>query len=358
MGPGLLRLLLAMLVIAHHSTPLRLGAFAVYVFFILSGYWIAVMWDSKYSRTECAYWTFMVSRYWRLIPIFLCCMLLGVISALILGNIVPNPSASLEWWIRQLPIMGSSSAGVILAPSWSIDVEMQFYMVAPMLVLVSNRWNAVGCWLLFAGSTVWFIVPRLSGDFENLPYGWLYLAFFSMGVLLHRTGWRAGQKLAWGVFLSACIIIIAVITYPQTRSLFWIIGSAVRNETLPQSIQIGRWFSNLAGAFLMVPFLSWNVRQKSDGFDREVGNLSYPLYLFHWIPREWYYHYVNWTLPAWKNAILLFGNFVVTFVGAWLILRWIDRPLEIMRKQWVSARLKKSVPAQRILAGADGTSKN
>jgi peptidoglycan/LPS O-acetylase OafA/YrhL len=40
-GSGLFRLFLAFAVVLHHSFPLRLGAWAVDVFFILSGYWIS-----------------------------------------------------------------------------------------------------------------------------------------------------------------------------------------------------------------------------------------------------------------------------------------------------------------------------
>ncbi len=41
-GPGYFRLFLAALVFLHHSSRLHLGTFAVYIFFILSGYWIGI----------------------------------------------------------------------------------------------------------------------------------------------------------------------------------------------------------------------------------------------------------------------------------------------------------------------------
>lgn len=358
MGPGLFRLLLAILVVFHHSTPLRLGTFAVYVFFILSGYWIARMWDSKYSRTATPYWTFLVSRWWRLSPVFFACILMGFLSALALNNGFPQACTSWEWWIRQIPIIGSSSLGLVLAPSWSIDVEMQFYIAAPLLIIISNRWRAFGCWLLFAGSLVWFIATRHSGDSENLPCGWLYLPFFCTGTLLHRTEWNAGRNLAWGTLFVFAIITLVILACPPTRPCIWIVGAFDHNETLPASIQTGRWLYSFAGAFLMVPFISWNVRQRSGRLDREIGNFSYPLYLFHWIPREWYYHYVNWSLPAWRNGLLLTGNFVIAFVSAWLMLRLIDRPAERFREGWVNARLKKPDAVPPVLANAQPLNQN
>ena len=66
LGPGMFRLLLSLLVVLHHSLPLRLGTWAVYVFFILSGFWICRMWRQRYAETQSPYLTFLVSRWWRL----------------------------------------------------------------------------------------------------------------------------------------------------------------------------------------------------------------------------------------------------------------------------------------------------
>jgi hypothetical protein len=43
-----------------------LGGWAVAMFFVLSGYWIARMWDEKYSREDTHYLTFVISLCWRL----------------------------------------------------------------------------------------------------------------------------------------------------------------------------------------------------------------------------------------------------------------------------------------------------
>jgi peptidoglycan/LPS O-acetylase OafA/YrhL len=83
-GSGLFRLFLASLVVLHHSFPLRLGAWAVYAFFILSGFWICQMWFRKYSQTRTPFLTFLVSRWWRLAPVYMVCTGLSVVSALLL----------------------------------------------------------------------------------------------------------------------------------------------------------------------------------------------------------------------------------------------------------------------------------
>src|SRR5258708_30697561 len=118
LSPGGVRLFLAMVVVVHHSLPLRAGSWAVDVFFVLSGYWITRMWNTRYRQTRIPYITFLVSRWWRLAPGFLVCTLLALRSPLLLreGSFV-NSQVNSAWWLPQLLILGSSGAGPILPPT-------------------------------------------------------------------------------------------------------------------------------------------------------------------------------------------------------------------------------------------------
>jgi len=68
MSPDLFRNVLAMTVFAHHLTRFSIGNMAVYIFFVLSGYWIARMWVGRYAKSERPFSTFYLSRSLRLIP--------------------------------------------------------------------------------------------------------------------------------------------------------------------------------------------------------------------------------------------------------------------------------------------------
>jgi len=70
MPPGAFRLALAYAVFVSHTLPLKLGLAAVFLFFALSGFWIFQMWTERYAFTQAPYRTFIVSRFWRLIPGF------------------------------------------------------------------------------------------------------------------------------------------------------------------------------------------------------------------------------------------------------------------------------------------------
>src|ERR1700675_4798789 len=104
-GPGFFRLFLSFVVVFHHSFPLRLGAWAVYVFFILSGFWISRMWRQRYAQTHRPLLTFVVSRWWRLAPVFLIWTVLSVASCFFLGEVgALERSSDPIWWARQLLI--------------------------------------------------------------------------------------------------------------------------------------------------------------------------------------------------------------------------------------------------------------
>lgn len=160
--PGAFRLILASAVVIHHSLPLRVGYPVMYIFFILSGYWITKMWQSRYVKTRNSYLTFLVSRWRRIAPAFFLCVVLGVCSGALVHDkdvlsLITNPA----WWLRQIPIAASTGPIKPLPPSWSLDVEMQFYLLAPLAIyLVSKispklRWPIVAILLLLPSVLLW-----------------------------------------------------------------------------------------------------------------------------------------------------------------------------------------------------------
>ncbi len=343
LGPGAFRLLLAFIVVLHHSTPLRMGAWSVYVFFILSGYWIARMWDEKYSRTRLPPLTFITSRWWRLAPIFLTCLALATLASQLFNGSNAACSTSLGWWLFQLPIVGSAWVGRILPPSWSIDVEMQFYLIAPLLCILAKT-SRPFLLVILVGSLAWLFLHLASGGSAETPRGWLFLCFFCLGILIHRRNFEASARLAAisaGVFAVGCIVLLLL---PATRGWLFSTGS---NPLASQDVLAGRWVWAATGSFLMVPFISRNVRRRSGTVDVELGNLSYPLYLFHWIPRDWYYAHVDWSRPFWFNGLLLGGNLLGAFAGALLIRFLIDRPIDRQRGRWVRSRARKKPGAAK-----------
>jgi peptidoglycan/LPS O-acetylase OafA/YrhL len=343
-GPGLFRLFLSYLVVLHHSFPLRLGAWAVYVFFILSGFWICRMWRRRYAHTRNPYFTFVVSRWCRLAPIFLVCTCLGLASSFFLQGVdVLHHAGNFYWWLREFLIAGSNGVGTELPPAWSLDVEMQFYLIAPLLVLLFVRMVPILRSLIIAASLGWLLLFLFRGGYSQLAHLSLFVGFFLIGVSIEVSRWQPSRGLALGSVLIFLCVTLALTLSPQTHRGVWIAGreSPVTSDAFLSHL-VALWW--VVGAVLVAPFVAWNVSQVSPRYDRFLGNLAYPLYLFHWIPRDWYYHFSLTNDPTWKQLALLLANFLAASAGAFLILCLIDQPLDSLRANWVDSRKAKARP--------------
>jgi peptidoglycan/LPS O-acetylase OafA/YrhL len=167
----------------------------------------------------------------------------------------------------------------------------------------------------------------------------LFTGFFLVGITLEMADWKPSRTTAYGSLLIGINLVLAII--PDKRGFVWRTDS----EAIPTSADLlfsafGRLWM-VIGAGIVIPFLAWNVSRQSSRFDRLLGNLAYPLYLFHWIPREWYYHFSLSSDPTWKQCALLAINFFSAGTGALAILFLVDRRSERLRAAWIASRRKK-----------------
>jgi peptidoglycan/LPS O-acetylase OafA/YrhL len=334
LGPGAFRVFLASVVVLHHSFPLRAGSAAVYVFFILSGYWITKMWQSRYIKTRNSYLTFVVSRWWRLAPVFFVCVPLGFWSGtLVHDRAIMSLGANPAYWFRQIPIAASTGPVNTLPTSWSLDVEMQFYLLAPLAIyLVSKlpakvRWPIVAILLLPPSVLLW-----LGFETDKLPYFAVFSCFFLAGILLALGNWVARNSTVITGIAILLAGIAVLVAFPETRTGIWYEGHW-DVDVLPIT---SLWW--ILAAILILPFISKNVRVQSSRFDRFLGDLAYPLYMFHWMPREWYYYFCEGSNSVFVRTLALLASFGLDFAGAFLILILIDLPLARLRTKWVSSR--------------------
>ena len=336
-GPGLFRLLLALVVVMHHSTPIRLGSWAVYVFFILSGYWISRMWEERYCRTRRPWVTFLVSRWWRLAPVFLVALALAAISYRLWGRSMAEQT--FLWGLRQIPIVGSTIGGRLLPPQWSLDVEMQFYLAAGLLLPMLRMATIATAVSLLAIPAMGFSLCYLyRGGEAEAPVLWPWLGFFLAGACIWHRRWTPSRGKAWAGMGAFALVTLATILVPATRGGFFVVGA------IPVAPHLGHWPAvwQALGALFALPFVAVNVQKRSGGVDRALGNWAYPLYLIHWLGREWYYGKVDWSQPWWQNAGLLAMNLAGVLSVSLAMLWLVDRPFDRMRARWVRGR---SIPA-------------
>ena len=309
-----------------------MGGWAVGLFFVLSGYWIARMWKEKYLLRQSPYRTFVISRWWRLAPLFITVQLLAVLLAF-LGLPIGGREAVSDfgWWATQPLVIGATQFQRLLPPSWSLDVEMQFYLIAPLLVMglaaVSGRDRLLTVTALF----IWGLVLVASGVTSETPRLDLHAWLFGVGVLVSHASWKPSAKLQLGCGLGLIAGLIAMIVIPETRELVW------RSGSQPGQVSpITAYAFYIATVLAGIPLAAGTVFRRSGQFDRWLGDLSYPLYLVHWLPREWYYSQVDWTQSPIRNGLLLLVNFLIAIGAAIVLLHLVDRPAQRLKEQVLS----------------------
>lgn len=139
-----LRFIAAASVVVYHYGPdtilysllpsiLKIGPLLVTFFFVLSGFVIAIANMGKQSSSA----KFYVNRFARIFPIYALAL---VFYTLVTGGDFGSkyfflPLTMLQAWIPGYALIGN-------APSWSISVEVFFYLVAPALIILLNKKNS------------------------------------------------------------------------------------------------------------------------------------------------------------------------------------------------------------------------
>lgn len=271
-GPGFFRLFLALTVVCYHITSfVFIGKFAVYAFFILSGFWVSKMFQEKYMLQENPVRTYLVSRFLRIYPLYLFLLLLAL-PVLYYEDAGFFQLESIRdyilFWLTNLGLFGQYLYGKsILVPAWSLDLEVQFYVLLPLLFYVLKQKKHF-IYLFIVSSVAalliyWFEVPVLN---RTVLY---FLPFFLLGILMYLFDWKFSKSVVrWSWMITLGIVLLHYV-FP--------------NHTVQAKNSMYNEWLNCGLAVLLVPFIAHNVKQKSDALDQTLGGLSYTVYLFHWV---------------------------------------------------------------------------
>lgn len=335
-SPGALRLWLALVVVFHHVTRIEVGKAPVLVFFALSGYWVYRVWMVRYRHSERPWLTFVVSRWWRLAPVMVLAALSCIAAMFAIGHeLVPGFRAMpLRQALSSVFVLGYAQMPVRpVGPAWSLDIEMQFYLFAPLLAPLVGRTSAIAAlFLAYLVYTVGIIIyPELVLSSFLVP--------FVLGMVAARYGWTVSPRLAtWGQ--GAAVGLVALAWLSPWKELLLDSGE---NAWWPQF--------NILLAALVLPQALVSVQEKGGGHDQIWADQSYIVYLLHWpgililravaVPGT-----LGWA--AW-----LAGLAFVTGAACWAVHRWYDRPLNRLRARWVERR--RTLAGGRVTKGDDSS---
>jgi peptidoglycan/LPS O-acetylase OafA/YrhL len=340
-GPGSFRLFLATLVVVSHFTRYDLGVAAVYAFFVLSGYWIYVMYARRYSQARSPYATFVISRLWRLLPVFWLMNILTIGMHIVVdGWSSLSPDFGKDSIVPNIAILGYVNwhQSNYLGQAWSLDVELQFYLLAPCLFMALRRWEhwvAAAIVVLGAIGSIW-IHDGTMGSAPN------YLLLFGAGIIAAHYDWTPSKRVVFGSALVCLLLASMLFALTETR------GVVLHGDPI--------WYQyngdvSLALALLAIPFSLWTVRLASSRFDRMAGELSYIVYLLHYAGAFLWHRHTD-SLSGMEKLPYLAPAMGVVYAGAWLVWRFYDRPIDQKRTAFVDTRLESRSLSHRIAKSA------
>jgi len=282
---GILRLFLALSVIAGHAGTTILGFngigawYAVNLFFIISGFYMAMVLNEKYKETDPIH--FYKSRIFRLFPVYYVGLLISLIVSFgVIADFFDRLSigAKIFFLIQNLFIFGQDLSYLICVktisnecanpialtinpPAWSLAVELGFYLLAPFVLKSAKKtfmYVLFGCIYLvsinsltFPLASLGFIRPVESYAFNYYLYASSFV-FFGGGALAYHLYKEKVQ-----VHYFAALGTILLLSFTQTIMPFWHL-----------------FFICLA----IPPLFNYTAKNK---LDRVIGELSYPAYILH-----------------------------------------------------------------------------
>jgi peptidoglycan/LPS O-acetylase OafA/YrhL len=300
--PGAFRIVLAAAVVFSHLTRFDVGRLAVLVFFYLSGYWTSKIWNEKF-RGEAAP-RFYASRYLRIAPLYL---LAVIVAAWALGLALHPENLTL------LGVATTLRDPIVVA--WSLDVELQFYLLLPFVVALLAR-------ATMTQGVVVALLIGIAGCLLEYRYGVVtvakYFPAFAFGTMTHIRAWKPSARAA---YVSLCAF--AVVTAATFATPFI-------DRTSPDPFD-----RDIYGFFWMLPLIPYVARSltiPSTRLDRHLGNLSYPLYLVHAPIINLAKAYVPWMMLT-KIAAAALAGLVATALYV-----FIDRPVDRWRVRWTEGK--------------------
>ncbi len=343
---GLFRLILAIAVVLAHiaetfgkdSTILTRenlhilvwSGHAVFAFFIISGFYITMILHERYSQLTNGKRSFYLNRALRIYPVHF--VILAIYAAIYLTS--GQPFFLLGDWpaeatgseihaifsnlflfgVEILPMLDHKNWQLVIGPTWSLSLELYFYLLAPFIVLLRLRWLLLLVVAAFALRMVLLIadLPMVQWRYFFFPAD---MVFFLLGAVSYRlfgSHLCARVRKHKTVQIIAMVIIAACIITPP----LWSVGGL-------DSINAWVFYGCVT---LCIPFLfeftkSWKL-------DRLLGHLAYPVYLSHMAVVAFIMH-IN-PFPETDKGILVF---VITLILSIALYYSIDRPVEMIRQR-------------------------
>jgi peptidoglycan/LPS O-acetylase OafA/YrhL len=345
---GLLRTTLSLMVMVYHLflgvTPL--GTYAVFGFYVISGYLMTYIMHETYGYSRPGMVSFALNRFLRLYPQYWIAAIFSILLIVWLGADIVFATHPAVYLPEQLgEVLGNlfmaffawspNAASPRLVPaSWAITVELTFYCL--ICIGISRTFLRVKVW--FGLSLCYMLYTYLAGwswDARYFPVPAASLPY-SVGAAIFFVSRKKDLPSWWKVPLGTGGLFVAMIV----NCLAW--AFVYDNFDIGLFREVGFWI-NLALFAVIVYRLSLGreIAVISRRLDSWIGHYSYPIYLLHWqVGAAMSYLCFGETFHEFSSRGLV--NLLVSMVSVFLIssvlIVLVDLPIQKIRSRVKSVK--------------------
>lgn len=309
---------ISLLVVYAHLAPIPqelsghwVGAYAVFSFYMLSGYLMTLVLNTTYLNSPEKYF---INRALRIYPPYI---LIAVLSLFILC-ILPESGRTLSpffkipsgisTWIFNFSIIGLTYDNPLLIPAaWSLHVELVFYI---LMIFLSRSRNITTAWFIASALYTGYMLIA-SYDFQSRYFTLTASSLpFSIGAMIF---WYK-EKLS-SSSLSASVI-----------GLLFLLNLAFAQVLWSDVFIAGLYASIILGGFLIASLKQLKIKRLK-AIDGLAGNLSYPIFLCHFIAPALLIN-LGFSPRSWS---LFLCSLIATNILALLINYFVERKIEAYR---------------------------
>lgn len=279
------------------------GKYAVFGFYLVSGYLITAVVNTRYNDGIKGLKAFWINRMLRIYPTYITTSLFSLCVILYAPDVASRISPYMHLpehvsaWIPQFLIFGSlipfgEKLNTLFIPvGWSLNVELVYYI---LIAVVLGRSKSI-CTAWFFVSIVIAIYYGIFGNIDEDYFSYLCasIAFATGGMMYYKDDLLNSilpkEKSSNKLFLMSIFAFSAFVFWPEPIGVYLYV---FKDQSL-QQVQETLWIvDEFWLVLLIIPFAAVSLHlsltlnpQASDRLKRFAsfcGDLSFPMFLLHW----------------------------------------------------------------------------
>jgi peptidoglycan/LPS O-acetylase OafA/YrhL len=323
---GTWRFFLAFVVVISHLWAGMIdgpAAYAVWGFFVLSGYLMTLVLTTKYGTATVGLRQFAANRLLRVYPSFIVAVVAGIATILALRPLGIDPAGlnpqfmlpqNTSDWLGNLAMVPFvAQQGLPVPVAAALFVEVWAYALMP----------------LFASSRGAALLGLAVAICANLQFG------FGMPTFIPRYGGFATGLMP---FAAGAVVYhyrdeLRRFASPRLSILAWCGHGLYWLHDVYWPWTYGLWLSIPLSAWVVLSLAEAKSRPAKSGtvdkfpVDKFLGELSYPIYLLHTTVAAWFLPHFGFG----RGFTFFAVSFAATLLASWFMLLLVDRPMRLLR---------------------------